>query len=77
MSQATQRLRDWLERLPPGSTILAARRPALIVRPGEPYSFRANDGPEMFPRHQAALVEGRSLTWSGPSPVAARLTLLS
>ncbi len=77
MSQATQRLRDWLERLPPGSTILAARRPALIVLPGEPYSFSANDGPEMFPRHQVALVEGRSLTWYGPSLVTARSTLLS
>jgi len=56
---------------------LAGRRPALIVLPDEPYPFSASDGPEMFPRHQVALVEGRSLTWYGPSLVTARSTLLS
>ncbi len=51
---------------------LAARGPELIVLPDEPYAFSANDGPEMFPRHRVALVEGRSLTWYGPSLVTAK-----
>jgi ABC-type Fe3+-hydroxamate transport system substrate-binding protein len=54
---------------------LAARRPELIVLPDEPYAFSASDGPEMFPRHRVALVEGRSLTWYGPSLVTARARL--
>jgi hypothetical protein len=56
---------------------LAARRPVLIVLPDEPYPFSADDGPEMFSRHRVALVEGRSLTWYGPSLVTARSKLLS
>jgi hypothetical protein len=51
---------------------VAARRPDLIVLPDEPYAFSADDGPEMFPRQRVALVEGRSLTWYGPSLIAAR-----
>jgi hypothetical protein len=46
---------------------LAARRPDVIVLPDEPYLFSGDDGPEMFPRYRVALVEGRSLTWYGPS----------
>jgi ABC-type Fe3+-hydroxamate transport system substrate-binding protein len=49
----------------------------LIALPDEPYPFTRDDGPEMFPRHQVALVEGRSLTWYGPSLVTARSTLLT
>jgi hypothetical protein len=49
----------------------------LIVLPDEPYPFTQDDGPEMFPRHRVALVEGRSLTWYGPSLVTARSTLLA
>jgi ABC-type Fe3+-hydroxamate transport system substrate-binding protein len=49
----------------------------LIVLPDEPYPFSRADGPEMFPGHRVALVEGRSLTWYGPSLVTARSTLLS
>ena len=56
---------------------LAARRPALIVLPDEPYPFSAADGPEMFPDHRIALVEGRDLTWYGPSLVTARPALLA
>jgi hypothetical protein len=33
--------------------------------------------PEMFPGHRVALVEGRSLTWYGPSLVTARSLLVS
>jgi ABC-type Fe3+-hydroxamate transport system substrate-binding protein len=54
---------------------LAARRPELIVLPDEPYTFSESDGPEMFPRYRVALVEGRSLTWYGPSLVTARAML--
>jgi ABC-type Fe3+-hydroxamate transport system substrate-binding protein len=54
---------------------LAARRPDLIVLPDEPYQFTAADGPEAFPGRPVALVEGRGLTWYGPSLVTARATL--
>ncbi len=56
---------------------VAARGPDLIVLPDEPYRFSASDGPEMFPGQRVALVEGRSLTWYGPSLVSARALLLS
>ena len=56
---------------------VAARRPDLIVLPDEPYPFSAGDGPEVFPRQRVALVEGRSLTWYGPSLVTARPVLAS
>jgi ABC-type Fe3+-hydroxamate transport system substrate-binding protein len=55
---------------------LGAREPELIVLPDEPYAFSAADGPEMFPRRRVALVEGRSLTWYGPSLVTARAQLI-
>jgi hypothetical protein len=51
---------------------LAACRPDAIVLPDEPYPFSQDDGLEMFPRYRVALVEGRSLTWYGPSLVTAR-----
>ena len=54
---------------------LAARQPDLIVLPDEPYAFSPDDGPEMFPRQRVALVEGRALTWYGPSLVTARSVL--
>ena len=56
---------------------LSERRPELIVLPDEPYRFTAGDGPEMFTGRRVALVEGRSLTWYGPSLVNARSLLLS
>jgi hypothetical protein len=56
---------------------LQARGPSLIVLPDEPYPFSPEDGPEMFPAHRIALVEGRDLTWYGPSLVTARPALLS
>ena len=56
---------------------LQAREPDLIVLPDEPYAFSATDGPEMFPGHRVALVEGRDLTWYGPSLVTARQALLA
>ena len=39
----------------------------LVVLPDEPYRFTADDGPEAFPGLPAALVNGRHLTWYGPS----------
>jgi ABC-type Fe3+-hydroxamate transport system substrate-binding protein len=56
---------------------LSARQPELIVLPDEPYRFTDGDGPEMFPGRRVALVEGRSLTWYGPSLVTARSLLLA
>ncbi|MFF2135890.1 helical backbone metal receptor [Streptomyces sp. NPDC058193] len=39
----------------------------LVVLPDEPYRFTAADGPEAFPGLSCALVDGRHLTWYGPS----------
>ncbi|GGK17255.1 ABC transporter substrate-binding protein [Streptomyces camponoticapitis] len=51
----------------------------LVVLPDEPYRFTAEDGPEAFPGLPAALVDGRYLTWYGPSlagaPAALRAAL--
>ncbi|MFC7310613.1 helical backbone metal receptor [Streptomyces monticola] len=46
---------------------LRAARPEVLVLPDEPYRFSAEDGPEAFPGVPAALVDGRHLTWYGPS----------
>jgi ABC-type Fe3+-hydroxamate transport system substrate-binding protein len=54
---------------------LDAREPDIVVLPDEPYQFTAADGPEMFTGRRVALVEGRSLTWYGPSLVTARARL--
>ncbi len=54
---------------------LAARDPELIVLPDEPYAFSPIDGPEAFLGRRVALVEGRGLTWYGPSLVTARAEL--
>ncbi|MGI5483720.1 helical backbone metal receptor [Streptomyces lavendofoliae] len=52
----------------------------LVVLPDEPYRFTADDGPEAFGGLPAALVDGRYLTWYGPSlaqaPAALRAALL-
>ncbi|MFE0273597.1 helical backbone metal receptor [Streptomyces sp. NPDC058992] len=47
----------------------------LVVLPDEPYRFTADDGPEAFPGVPAALVDGRMLTWYGPSLAAAPTAL--
>ncbi|MFF1509499.1 helical backbone metal receptor [Streptomyces sp. NPDC058326] len=46
---------------------LRAAAPDLVVLPDEPYRFTRDDGPEAFPGTAAALVDGRLLTWYGPS----------
>jgi ABC-type Fe3+-hydroxamate transport system substrate-binding protein len=43
----------------------------LVVLPDEPYAFGPQDGPETFPDVDVALVDGRQLTWYGPSLVTA------
>ncbi|MFE7126649.1 helical backbone metal receptor [Streptomyces sp. NPDC057617] len=50
---------------------LRASGAGLVVLPDEPYRFTADDGPEAFPGLPAALVDGRYLTWYGPSLVRA------
>lgn len=47
----------------------------LVVLPDEPYSFGPADGPEVFPDVDVALVDGRQLTWYGPSLVTAPAVL--
>jgi ABC-type Fe3+-hydroxamate transport system substrate-binding protein len=49
----------------------------LAVLPDEPYRFSATDGPEAFPDVPSALVDGRCLTWYGPSLAIAPQLLLS
>ncbi|WP_121711666.1 helical backbone metal receptor [Streptomyces sp. E5N91] len=46
---------------------LRAARPDVVVLPDEPYRFTADDGPDAFPGLPCALVDGRHLTWYGPS----------
>ncbi|MER6915666.1 helical backbone metal receptor [Streptomyces sp. NPDC000594] len=57
----------------PGGLRSAGAR--LVVLPDEPYRFTADDGPEAFPGLPAALVDGRALTWYGPSLEAAPAVL--
>jgi ABC-type Fe3+-hydroxamate transport system substrate-binding protein len=49
----------------------------VVVLPDEPYRFTADDGPEAFAGTPVALVDGRSLTWYGPSLVSAPKRLLA
>lgn len=51
---------------------LQAAAPDLVVLPDEPYAFGPEDGPESFPGVPCALVDGRYVTWYGPTLVAAR-----
>jgi ABC-type Fe3+-hydroxamate transport system substrate-binding protein len=51
---------------------IAEKTPDVVVLPDEPYRFTADDGPEAFPSLPCVLVEGRALTWYGPSLVTAR-----
>ncbi|MCX5113738.1 helical backbone metal receptor [Streptomyces sp. NBC_00378] len=55
--------------------VLGAVGADLVVLPDEPYRFTADDGPEAFPALPAALVDGRYLTWYGPSLVRAPAVL--
>jgi ABC-type Fe3+-hydroxamate transport system substrate-binding protein len=55
--------------------LLADGRADLVVLPDEPYLFTADDGPEAFPGARCALIDGRLLTWCGPSLVEAHTRL--
>ena len=55
---------------------IVARQPDVVVLPDEPYVFTSADGPEAFPELRCALVEGRALTWYGPSLLTAREIVL-
>ena len=44
----------------------------VILLPSEPYVFSPSDGPEAFTRTPTALMDGRMLTWYGPSLLVAR-----
>lgn len=55
--------------------LLADRRADLVVLPDEPYLFTPDDGPEAFPDARCGFVDGRLLTWCGPSLAGARATL--
>jgi ABC-type Fe3+-hydroxamate transport system substrate-binding protein len=64
------------ERYPrPSLDELNEQRPDLVVLPDEPYAFTHEDGPESFPGLPYVLVNGRHLTWYGPSLVEARTSL--
>jgi ABC-type Fe3+-hydroxamate transport system substrate-binding protein len=47
----------------------------VVLLPDEPYEFSATDGPDAFGRTPVALINGRMLTWYGPSLVQARSLL--
>jgi ABC-type Fe3+-hydroxamate transport system substrate-binding protein len=59
----------------PPLTDLTTAGADLVVLPDEPYEFTATDGPESFPDLPYALVNGRHLTWCGPSLAEAHRTL--
>lgn len=46
----------------------------LVLLPSEPYAFTEDDGPEAFTRTPTRLVDGRLLTWYGPSLLEAART---
>ncbi len=50
-----------------GVTDRCTHSAGLVVLPDEPYRFTPADGPEAFPGLSAVLVDGRHLTWCGPS----------
>lgn len=45
--------------------------PEVVLLPDEPYRFTPTDGPEAFAGMPVALLDGRALTWYGPSLVDA------
>ncbi|MBA4857294.1 helical backbone metal receptor [Nocardia farcinica] len=63
---------DRPERYPTLTDADLTRGVDLAVLPDEPYVFTADDGPDAFPGIPVALVEGRALTWYGPSLTTAR-----
>jgi hypothetical protein len=56
---------DRYPKLAPGD--LAGVEAELVVFPDEPYAFTPDDGPEAWPQARPVFVDGRHLTWYGPS----------
>ena len=68
--------RDEIDRYPRITVEEIRRRnPEVVLLPDEPYSFTSNDGPECFPDSKVVLLEGRLLTWYGPSLATARTAI--
>lgn len=59
------------------TALIEAGAADLVVLPDEPYEFTATDGPPDFPGARCALVNGRLLTWYGPSLATARAGLVA
>lgn len=57
--------------------VLAEQRADLVVLPDEPYAFTPDDGPEAFPGARCVFLDGRLLTWCGPSLADARAHLIT
>jgi ABC-type Fe3+-hydroxamate transport system substrate-binding protein len=57
------------------TSTLEQRRANLVVLPDEPYRFTPEDGPEAFAGSRCAFLDGRLLTWCGPSLAGARRVL--
>jgi ABC-type Fe3+-hydroxamate transport system substrate-binding protein len=54
---------------------ISVHAPDVVLLPDEPYRFTADDGPEAFPDLSCALIDGRALTWYGPSLLTARTAI--
>ena len=55
---------------------IRAAGPDLVLLPDEPYRFSEQDGPEEFASTRCVLLDGRNLTWYGPSLATARDALI-
>ncbi len=68
---------DAESRYPHTSVAEIAERAGLVVLPDEPYAFGPDNGPEAFAGTgvRTVCVDGRSVTWYGPSLVDARAYL--
>jgi ABC-type Fe3+-hydroxamate transport system substrate-binding protein len=51
---------------------IVAAAPDVVLLPDEPYAFDTVDGPDAFPGIRCIPLEGRVLTWYGPSLAQAR-----
>lgn len=60
------------ERYPKADPVEFDREDVLVLLPDEPYVFTQDDGPEVFSRASTQLVNGRLITWYGPSLLEAR-----
>ncbi len=66
---------DSSERYPKAEPGEFDREDVLVLLPDEPYVFTEDDGPEAFSTARTRLVDGRLLSWYGPSLIEARSAL--